>query len=75
MVSENTRNAAELVKNSIAKNGINYNDLSDILDIASYVIKNEDDVKWSLNITSYVKKSCEYAIRNHIQIVQMESLY
>lgn len=75
MVSENTKNAAELVKNSITKNGINYSDLSDILDIASYVIKNEDDVKWSLNITSYVKKSCEYAIRNHIQIVQMESLY
>lgn len=75
MVSESTRNAAELVKNSIKKNGINYSDLSDLLDIASYVIKNEDDVKWSLNITSYVKKSCEYAIRNHIQIVQMESLY
>lgn len=75
MVSENTKKAAELVKNSITKNGINYGDLSDILDIASYVIKNEDDVKWSLNITSYVKKSCEYAIRNHIQIVQMESLY
>ena len=75
MVSESTRNAAELVKNSIKKNGINYSDLSDILDIASYVIKNEDDVKWSLNITSYVKKSCEYAIRNHIQIVQMEYLY
>lgn len=75
MVSENTKNAAELVKNSITKNGINHSDLSDMLDIASYVIKNEDDVKWALNITSYVKKSCEYAIRNHIQIVQMESLY
>ena len=75
MIQETTKQIANAIKNSIQKNGINYNDLSDLLDISIHVIEKEDDVKWSLKVTDYIKKSCEYGIVNRIDVLQLDALY
>jgi len=75
MVSDKTKDLANLIKNSIKTKGINYNDLSDLLDIASYVLDNEDDRDYAIKITSYIKKSAEWAIQNGIEVLQMDALY
>lgn len=75
MVSESTRRIADSIKNSIKQKGINHCDLSDLLDIASHVIENEDDRDYAIKITTYVKQSSEWAIQNGIEILQMDSLY
>ena len=75
MVSEETRQLANTIKNSISESGINYNDLSDLLDVAAHAIENEDDVKWALKVTGYVKNCCNVAISNDIEILQMDALY
>lgn len=75
MVSDNTRQIADSIKNSIKQKSMNYNDLSDLLDIASHVLENEDDRDYAIKITSYVKKSSEWAIANNIDVLQMDALY
>ena len=75
MVSDSTRRLANTIKNSISKNGINHSDLSDLLDIAVHAIENEDDVKWALKVTGYVKSACTVAISNNTEILQMDALY
>ena len=75
MVSEETRQLANTIKNSISESGINYNDLSDLLDVAAHAIENEDDVKWALKVTGYVKNCCNVAISNDIEVLQMDALY
>src|SRR5574344_2705907 len=75
MVSESTRQIAESIKNSIKQKGMNHSDLSDLLDIASHVLENEDDRDYAIKITAYVKQSSEWAIQNGIEILQMDSLY
>lgn len=75
MVSYSTRQLANTIKNSISKNGINHSDLSDLLDIAVHAIENENDVKWALKVTGYVKDCCNVAISNDIEILQMDALY
>ena len=62
MVSENTKNSAELVKKSIQKNGINASDLSDLHDLALYAIESEHDAEWALRITKYVKSACDWEL-------------
>lgn len=75
MVSDNTKQIADSIKNSIKQKGMNYNDLSDLLDVACHVLKNENDTDYAIKITSYVKKSAEWAIQNRIEILQMDALY
>lgn len=75
MVSEQTKQIADSIKNSIKQKGINHCDLSDLLDIASHVLENEDDRDYAIKITTYVKQSSEWAIQNGIEILQMDSLY
>lgn len=75
MVSEETRQLANTIKNSISESGVNHSDLSDLLDIAAHAIDNEDDVKWALKVTGYVKNCCNVAISNDIEILQMDALY
>lgn len=75
MVSDSTKQIADSIKNSIKQKGMNYNDLSDLLDVACHVLKNEDDTNYAIKITSYVKKSAEWAIQNRIEILQMDALY
>lgn len=75
MVSEQTRQIANILKNSISKNGINYNDLSDLLDVAINAIEDESDKEWGLKVTSYIKKCCDVGISKNIEIMQMDALY
>ena len=74
-VSDSTRQLADFVKNSILQNGINYNDMSDLLDIASYILEKEDDTQYAIKITSYIKQCAEWGIQNNVEILQMDSLY
>lgn len=74
MVSEHTRQLANDCKNSIKKYGINARDLQDLLDIAMNAIETEDDAKWALTVTKYIKECCEYGIANRIEILQMDDL-
>ncbi len=74
MVSEHTRQLANDVKNSIKEYGINARDLQDLLDIAINAIETEDDVKWALTVTKYIKECCEYGIANRIEILQLDDL-
>lgn len=74
MVSEHTRRLANDCKNSIKEYGVNAKDLQDLLDIAVYAIETEDDVKWALTVTKYIKECCEYGIANRIDILQLDEL-
>lgn len=72
MVSEQTRQLANEIQNCIQKNGVNYNDLSDLLAVAADTFK--EDKEWSLKVTSYIKQCCDYAMRSNIQVLQMDEL-
>ena len=74
MVSEHTRRLANDCKNSIMEYGVNTKDLQDLLDIAAYAIENENDTKWALTVTKYIKECCEYGIANQIDILQLDGL-
>lgn len=74
MVSEHTRRLANDCKNSIKEYGVNAKDLQDLLDIAVYAIENEDDIKWALTVTKYIKECCDYGIANRIDILQLDEL-
>lgn len=74
MVSEHTRRLANDCKNSIKEYGVNAKDLQDLLDITVYAIETEDDVKWALTVTKYIKECCEYGIANRIDILQLDDL-
>ena len=75
MVSEKTISVADEVKNSIARVGINANDLSDLRDIAAYAIETEHDIKWALKVSNYVKLACEYSISHGVDLVKMDEQY
>jgi hypothetical protein len=75
MVSEQTRLLANSIKESIRKRGVNYSDLSDLLYVAIHAIDNEDDIKWALKVTGYVKQCCEYGIRTRIDVLQFDALW
>ena len=75
MVSGKTRNLANIIKDSIKKNGVNFQDLRDLLDIAINVIEKEDDTEWSLKVTKLIKEYCEYGIRTKTEILQMDDLW
>ena len=72
MVSEQTRQIANAIKNSIKENGVNYHDLSNLLDLAADTFS--EDTEWSLKVTKYIKSYCLYGIRNGIEILQMDEL-
>lgn len=75
MASEKTRQLANLIKDSIRKCGVNYSDLSDLLDVAIHAIDNEGDISWALKVTDYVKKCCEIGIRTGKDVLQLDALW
>ena len=75
MVSESTRNTANRIKECIKKNGVSYQYLADLLDVAIYAFDTEHDAKWALKVTEYIKEWCEYGIRAGIDVLQMDELY
>lgn len=75
MVSEQTKSTAESIKNYIKQNGIEYQSLYDLLDVAKVVFENESDTEWALKVTSYIKECCTWAIQNSMEVVLMDELY
>lgn len=75
MVSESTRNTANRIKECIKQNGVSYQYLADLLDVAIYAFETENDEKWALKVTEYIKEWCEYGIRAGIEVREMDELY
>lgn len=75
MVSEQTKSTADSIKNYIKQNGIEYQSLYDLLDVAKVALEKENDTEWALKVTSYIKECCRWAIQNSIEILQMDELY
>lgn len=75
MVSESTRNTANRIKECIKQNGVGYQYLADLLDVAIYAFETENDEKWALKVTEYIKEWCLYGIRSGIEVLQMDELY
>lgn len=75
MVSEQTRETADDIKNYIKQHGIEYRSLFDLLDVAKVAFEKENDTEWALKVTSYIKDCCKWAIQNSIEVLQMDDLY
>lgn len=75
MVSESTRNTANRIEECIEKNGVSYQYLADLLCVAIYAFETENDEKWALKVTEYIKEWCLYGIRSGIDVLQMDELY
>lgn len=75
MVSEQTRETADDIKNYIKQHGIEYRSLYDLLDVAKVAFEKENDTEWALKVTSYIKDCCKWAIQNSIEVLQMDELY
>ena len=74
-VSESTRNTANRIKECIKQNGVNCQYLADLLDVAIYAFETENDEKWALKVTEYIKEWCLYGIQSGIDVLQMDELY
>lgn len=75
MVSESARDTANRIKECINQNGVSYQYLTDLLDVAIYAFETEHDEKWALKVTEYIKECCLYGIRSGIEVLQMDELY
>lgn len=75
MVSEQTQETADDIKNYIKQHGIEYRSLFDLLDVAKIAFEKENDTEWALKVTSYIKECCTWAIQNSIEILQMDELF
>ena len=75
MVSEQTKSTADSIKNYIKQNGIEYQSLYDLLDVAKVAFEKENDTEWALKVTSYIKGCCRWAIQSNVEVVQMDDLY
>lgn len=75
MVSEQTKSTADSIKNYIKQNGIEYQSLYDLLDVAKTAFEKENDTEWALKVTLYIKECCTWAIQNSIEVLQMDDLY
>lgn len=73
-VSEKTKNLANGIKEDINRYGVNYKDLSDLLDIAVDAMDREDAVQWGLKVTEYIKECCEFGIAHRIDEIPLYDL-
>lgn len=73
-VSAHSKKLAGNIREHISKYGVNYTDLSDLLDVASYAIDKEDDPSWGLKVTKYIKECCQYGIKHKTDILQLDAL-
>lgn len=74
MVSDNTKSLASQIQNKIRTDGIRYQPLRDLLDVAANVLDTGQDNHWALKVTKYVKECCTYGIQNGIDILQLDDL-
>lgn len=74
MVSENIIETRDDIVSYINQHGISYQPLSDLLDVAIYAFEKENDAKWALKVTDYIKKCCVYCISSGVEVLQMDEL-
>lgn len=74
MVSESTIKTRDDIVSYINQHGISYQPLSDLLDVAIYAFEKENDAKWALKVTDYIKKCCVYGIQNGIDVLQLDEM-
>lgn len=75
MVSDSTKHLANEIKNRILQDGISYQCLNDLLGVAIYAFETEQDEKWALKVTEYIKECCVKGIQNGIEVLQLDELY
>lgn len=75
MVSESTKQLANQIQNRISVDGVSYQPLQDLLDLAIHAFENEQDEKWALKVTKYIKEYCNYGINRGIEILHLDKLY
>jgi predicted phage terminase large subunit-like protein len=75
LVSEQTQETADDIKNYIKQHGIEYRSLFDLLDVAKIAFEKENDTEWALKVTSYIKECCRWAIQKGVEVLQMDDLY
>lgn len=73
-VSEKTKSLASGIKDDINRYGVNYKDLSDLLDIAADAMDREGVVQWGLKVTEYIKECCEFGIAHRIDEIPLYDL-
>ena len=73
MVSENIRQVANELQNRISADGIRYQLLRDLLDVSINAFQEDD--KWALKVTKYIKDCCVFGIQNGIEVLSLDSLY
>lgn len=73
MVSENTRQVANELQNRISTDGIRYQLLRDLLDVSINAF--QEDEKWALKVTKYIKDCCVFGIQSGIQVLELDRLY
>lgn len=73
MVSIGIKQTANDIQNRISVDGIRYQFLKDLLDVSINAF--EEDVKWALKVTKYIKDCCVFGIQSGIQVLQLDSLY
>lgn len=72
MVSESKKQLANQIQNRISTDGISYQLLKDLLDVAVNAF--EEDEKWALKVTGYVKECCVFGIKNGIDVLRLDVL-
>ena len=73
LVSENIRQVANELQNRISTYGIRYQLLRDLLDVSINAF--EEDEKWALKVTKYIKDCCVFGIQSGIQVLELDRLY
>ena len=72
LISENTKQLANRIQNRISTDGISYQLLKDLLDVAVNAF--EEDEKWALKVTGYVKECCVFGIKKGIDVLRLDAL-
>ena len=75
VVSEGTKQLAQEIQNRISQDGMSYQCLNDLLGVAVHAFEEEQDEKWALKVTKYIKECCAYGIQNGIEVLQLNDLY
>ena len=73
-VSAHSKKLAGNIREHISKYGVNYTDLSDLLDVDTFAIEKEEDPDWGLKVTKYIIECCQYGIKHGIDVMQLDAL-
>lgn len=75
MASESAKQTVNDIQNTIKQDGVHFEYLNDLLNVAINVFDKDNDEEYGRKITKYIKEWCLYGIRHKIEILQMDTLY